>query len=437
MSNNLIICESDHNTFTDLSKRERKELMAQEMVAQAGEEDQELAKEMAQQFVDEQLPEATFSSPKAGTAMWSSIIRIVSARSGQTLQRTALEQNSHTCSMAMCRFPYSGNAGSDDWFILVGVVKNLQLAPRASSGGEIRTYKLINNRTQLELIHVTKVEEAPGAMCTFHGRVLVSVGRLLRLYDLGKRCLLKKCENRHLPNYIVDIQTTGHRIMAADVQESSFWLRYRKNENQMVIFADDSLPRYSVTQCRLDWNTIALADKFGSITILRLPKDCTDDVQDDPSGTKAIWSRGHLNGASQKTDKVAHFHVGETITSIQKATMVSGASEALIYTTLSGTIGMLVPFSTMSDYSFFQTLEMHMRIEGAPILGRDHLTFRSAMEPCKGVIDGDLCEQFNQLHKLKQSEISEAYGTDESGRPELAPVQISKRLEDIRTRFAF
>lgn len=437
MSNNLIICESDHNTFTDLSKRERKEMMAQEMVAQAAEEDQELAKEMAQAFVDEQLNENQFGSPKAGNGMWSSIIRIVSARSGQTLQRTTLEQNAHTVSMCMCRFPYSGNAGTDDWFVLVGVVKNLTLAPRSSQGGEIRTYKLIKNRTQLELVHVTPVEEAPGAMCAFHGRILISVGRLVRLYDLGKRKLLKKCENRHLPNYVVDIQATGHRIMVGDVQESCFWLRYRKNENQLVIFADDSLPRWTTAMCKLDWNTIALADKFGNVAVLRLPKDASDDVQDDPSGTKAIWSRGNLNGAAIKSDKIAVFHVGEMVTSIQKATMVSGASEALIYTTLSGSIGMLVPFSTMSDYSFFQTLEMHMRIENPPLCGRDHLSFRSQFEPCKGVIDGDLCEQYNQLDKLKQRQIAEAYGIDDAGRAELAPVQISKRLEDIRTRFAF
>jgi len=117
--------------------------------------------------------------------------------------------------------------------------------------------------------------------------------------------------------------------------------------------------------------------------------------------------------------------------------MVSGASEALIYTTLSGSIGMLVPFTGMSDYQFFQQLEMHMRIEGPPLLGRDHIHFRSYYEPIKGVIDGDLCEQFNQLDKQKQREISEAYGVDDNGRAELAPVQISKRLEDIRTIYAF
>ena len=391
MSNNLIIVESDHNCFTDFTKRKRKEHMAQEMVAQAPEEDQEVAKELAQEFVDENLPEVTFSSPKAGPGMWASVIRIVSAQSGAVLQRIPMEQNIHATSICMARFPHSGNADTDDWFILVGVVKNLTLAPRTTQGGEIRTYRLGNNRSQMELLHITATEEAPGAMCQFHGRVLVSVGRLLRIYDLGKRRLLKKCENKHIPNYITDIKTQGHRVMVSDVQESVFWLRYRKAENQLVIFADDSTPRWTTCQCVLDWNTVAIGDKFGNITIQRLHKHVTDDVQDDPSGQKAIWSRGNLNGAAQKTDKIASIYVGEMVTSIQKATMVSGASEALIYTTLSGSIAMLVPFSSMTDHAFFQQLEMHMRIEGAPLLGRDHTAFRSYYESIKGVVDGDLC----------------------------------------------
>lgn len=33
---------------------------------------------------------------------------------------------------------------------------------------------------------------------------------------------------------------------------------------------------------------------------LRLPAKVNEDVQEDPSGTKQLWERGNLNGASQK-----------------------------------------------------------------------------------------------------------------------------------------
>lgn len=45
-------------------------------------------------------------------------------------------------------------------------------------------------------MHKTVVEETPLAICPFQGRVLIGVGKMLRLYDLGKKKLLRKCENK-------------------------------------------------------------------------------------------------------------------------------------------------------------------------------------------------------------------------------------------------
>lgn len=36
----------------------------------------------------------------------------------------------------------------------------------------------------------------PLAIAPFQGRVLVGVGKLLRIYDMGKKKLLRKCENK-------------------------------------------------------------------------------------------------------------------------------------------------------------------------------------------------------------------------------------------------
>ncbi len=79
---------------------------------------------------------------------------------------------------------------------------------------------------------------------------------------------------------------------------------------------------------------------------MRLPSGTTDDVNVDPTGDKGLWDRGLLNGASQKANLLCTFYLGETITSLQKTTLIPGGSDALVYTTLSGSIGMLVPFSS-------------------------------------------------------------------------------------------
>jgi len=47
-----------------------------------------------------------------------------------------------------------------------------------------------------------------------------------------------------------------------------------------------------------------------------------------------------------QADIVINFHIGEVVMSLQKATLIPGGSESLVYTTLSGGIGMLVPFTS-------------------------------------------------------------------------------------------
>lgn len=164
----------------------------------------------------------------------------------------------------------------------------------------------------------------------------------------------------------------------------------------------------------------------------------TDTQQEDPSGAKAFWSRGYLNGAQQKVKRVqmtwgmgaleevrrvcgggnwatlglttrcflfrsrfvppaflshnfalsqlvqiANYHVGEVIQSLHKTTLTPSGTQCIAYTTLSGAVGALMPFKHKEDVEFFQTLELHLRQEDPPLCGRDHLAFRSAYFPCK------------------------------------------------------
>lgn len=80
-------------------------------------------------------------------------------------------------------------------------------------------------------------------MAPFQGRLLVGVGRLLRIYDIGKKKMLRKCENKHLPNLVVDIRCMGNRIYVSDVQEAVHFVRYKPQENQLIIFADETYQR--------------------------------------------------------------------------------------------------------------------------------------------------------------------------------------------------
>ena len=69
---------------------------------------------------------------------------------------------------------------------------------------------------RFDFIHRTPVDESPNALCAYHGRLLVGLGKLLILYQFGKKKLLKKCENKYLPNMIVDIQVIGKLLTSSN-----------------------------------------------------------------------------------------------------------------------------------------------------------------------------------------------------------------------------
>jgi len=62
----------------------------------------------------------------------------------------------------------------------------------------------------------------------------------------------------------------GNRIVVSDSQDSFHFVRYKRTENQLIVFADDTYQRWITSACLLDYNTVAGADKFGNITVVRL-----------------------------------------------------------------------------------------------------------------------------------------------------------------------
>lgn len=403
----IVLIESDHNALTGADKAARRKIIADELLKEAanGSEEQMLAtSEAVNAFLKEDLPEAIFGAPKPGADTWASLVRVLHPITGKTLDVVYLEQDEAAVSLALCRFTAAPKEG---YHVLVGIARRMRLLDRAHQGCEVATFRFDADLEHLVPVHRTTVEDIPRAIAPFQGRVVVGVGKLLRLYDLGKKKLLKKCENKTIANCISTVNTLGSRIFVSDVQESYFFLRYKAAENQLIVFADDSTPRWVTATAVLDYNTVASADKFGNLSIIRLPEDVNDDVDDDPTGLKSLWDRGWLGGASQKASAIANFHLGDMVLSLAKATLIPGLSEALVYTTISGAVGVLVPFTSNEDRDFFQHLEMHMRSENSPLCGRDHLAYRSVYFPVKHVIDGDLCEQYNSIEFGKQRSIAE------------------------------
>ena len=290
--------------------------------------------------------------PAAGK--WASCIRLVDAKAEETLELLELDNGEAAVSLGTCVFHSRGGEA----FVVVGTARDLQLHPRAHKGCYLRVYRLLDQR--LQLLHKTDLEDVPQAVCEYQGRLLVGLGKTLRIYDLGKRKLLRKAENKGFPTAITSIKTNGDRIFVGDLMESIFFVKYRRAENALVIFADDETPRLTTALCRLDHDTVCGADKFGNVFVLRLSAHVSDDM-DNPTGSRLLWDSGVLNGASRKLDLMCQYHVGELVTSLHRTALVPGGAEAVVYVTAMGSIGALLPSQSREDKDFFTHLEMHMR----------------------------------------------------------------------------
>jgi len=373
----VVVIETDHHAYGEALKAQVYEeaqidataLLPADATA-PDEEDEE---------VEPPLAEATIGVPRAPDGRWASCIRVLDCATNTAVCVVELPENESAFSVAAV--PFRDMAG--EYAIVIGSCKELMLHPRAMAGGVLRVYRLSGGAeggtASLELMHETPVEDVPYSLTAFHGRLLAGIGRTLRLYELGKKRLLRRCEARQLPTLVQSIHVlSAERIVVGDLGESFHWLRYRPTENTLHVFADDVAPRWLTASCVLDFNSVAGADKFGNIFVVRLPTEADGEADDVGAATDGI-----LGGAANKTDEMVQFHVGELVVSMQKERLSPAGHEVVLYATNMGGIGALLPVRSRDDIDFLKHLEMHLRQEAPPLCGRDHMFFRSSFFPVK------------------------------------------------------
>lgn len=342
---------------------------------------------------------------------WGSCIHVVDPKTLSVLSRLDLSGNEAAISAAIVPFESSPEKGP---VLCVGVTKGLTFYPRKTEGNSIQCYEFSEDGKTLTLIHSTDVDAIPRALVNFKGRLLAGVGSAVRILDLGKKRLLRKCEYGPMPTDVATLSTTGFRIYVGDARESVHFMKYKKAENRLYVFADDSVPRHITAVCPLDYDTVAAADRFGNFTVLRLPAEMSAAVEEDPTA-------GNLS--PNKFQSIANFYVGDTITSIERATMQSHGKEILMYTTINGAVGAVIPLSSKENVDFFQQLEMHMRQEAPSLVGRDHLAYRSSYTPVRSVVDGDLCVMFGGLPINVQKSVSSEL--------DRTTADVNKKVEEV------
>lgn len=232
----LVIVESDHNEYNEAEKAL---LAAQQQ--QDGASSLAAASAEGEMDVDESSTTVQIRGPVPPLDnKWASCIRIFSVARNETKGLLEMADNEAAFSVTTVCFQQH----SEERFLVVGTVKDLQQQPvKKFSACYLHVYRVLDEGAMLQLLHKTEIEDVPYAMAEFQGRLLVGVGRHLRLYDMGKKKLLKKCENKSLPTTIVRLQVFGDRIFVGDISQSVVYVKYRPQENTLGIFADDTLPR--------------------------------------------------------------------------------------------------------------------------------------------------------------------------------------------------
>ncbi|OJJ82694.1 DDB1/RSE1 family protein [Aspergillus glaucus CBS 516.65] len=370
-------------------------------------------------------PPEDFGHPR-GTGHWASCVQVVDpVATKSVISNIDLEENEAAVSIAAVAF----TSQDDETFLVVGTAKDMTVSPPSSSGGYIHIYRFQEDGRELEFIHKTKVEEPPLALLSFQGRLAAGIGPILRIYDLGMKQLLRKCQAPVVPKMIVDLQTQGSRIVVSDIRESVTYVVYKYQENVLIPFVDDSVPRWTTTTTMVDYETTAGGDKFGNIWLVRCPKKTSDESDEDGSGAHLLHERGYLHGTANRLELMMHVYSQDIPTSLQRSQLVAGGRDILVWTGFQGTIGMLVPFISREDVDFFQSLEMQLAAQDAPLAGRDHLIYRSYYAPAKGVIDGDLCERYFLLPNDMKMMIA--------GELDRSVREIERKISDMRTRVAY
>ncbi|KAJ6162683.1 hypothetical protein N7497_002662 [Penicillium chrysogenum] len=329
--------------------------------------------------------------------------------------------------VSLAAVPFSSQ--DDETFLVVGTAKDMTVSPPSSSCGFIHIYRFQEDGRELEFIHKTQVDEPPLALLGFQGRLLAGIGPILRVYDLGMKQLLRKCQAPVVPKTIVGLQTQGSRIIVSDVRESVTYVVYKYQDNVLIPFADDSIARWTSSTTMVDYETTAGGDKFGNLWLVRCPSKVSEQADEDGSGAHLIHEKGYLHGTPHRLELMVHFYAQDIPTSLHKTQLVAGGRDIVVWTGFQGTIGMFVPFASREDVDFFQLLETQLASQQPPLAGRDHLMYRGYYAPVKGVIDGDLCEMYLLLPN--DTKLMIAGELDRSVR------EIERKISDMRTRVAY
>ncbi|CUM65419.1 uncharacterized protein PRCAT00003057001 [Priceomyces carsonii] len=349
--------------------------------------------------------------------------------------RQSIEFSDGETAMAISLVQFS----SSESYLIIGMAKKYTVLSNSFEETYFYTF-MVQKNNKLQFKHKTDLDILPKVIIPFQGKVLVGMGNHLRLYDLGKKQLLRKSSSTidHLKNIVKIVHQGGDRVVVGDSDYSTTFLKFDSKENEFIPFADDIMKRKITALATLDYDTIIGGDKFGNFFVSRLPERVSEQSNED----WIKYQEPFLNASGSRVRNLCEFFIQDVPTSLMKSQLGAGGAEVIIYTGIQGSVGALVPIATKQEIEFLSDLELSIKRyfdynfqdfdknnNGYNTLGKDHLKFRGYYNPVKNVIDGDLIEQFYQLPiSIKIKLANELDRT---------PKDIERKISDLRVRSSF
>jgi splicing factor 3B subunit 3 len=311
----------------------------------------------------------------------------------------------------------------------------------------------VYSRRDGALVHVTATlnNEPVLSLAEYNrARIIAGTTRHLIMYEMGQSQLLLKCYLSDFPSGLRFAHVWHTRIFVGDLLHSFFAVEYCPIDNRLCLLADDPTPRHLTASALIDANTVLGADKFGNVFALAVPLELATQLQADSTGAflqqlsapvasvatllssssaAAATSGGGVVTASiamlepHKLKCLFHMHIGQVVTSLGLCRLLPSSPHVVLYTTILGAIGVLVPLSSSADVDLLQSLQLHLRPLVATLGGHSHVSFRSSSEPTHHMIDGDLCSRFASAPRAVQEQLAAQLA--------VSPALILKKLDSL------
>ena len=453
-SKQLVVIASDQNAYSQEERSELERVVASDDSKSNGAANAKQNANGNGSVIDNQSA-AIISAPHAGVGRWASVIYLLTAPSSapsslalSILSSVPFAPNEYA--VALCATQLDG---TNDTYIAVGAVTDYIIAPRSFTSAHIVLYHIDSSTaaaastsstssptSTLRLIHRTPVTDIPTGLASFHRRLVVACGSTLRLYEKGKKKLLRKCEFVSPNMMFLSVNVVGDRIVVSTLSHSVCLFAYSNDSNQFVLIADHPQPRFVTAACAIDSESVAAADKFGNLYVVRLPAYQQRQLESADAAEierlvkskqlAAAMTQNAVNrsAAPFELSTIANTFVGSMVTAVCKCQLSAHSHEILLATTLSGALIAFIPLTNRDEIDLLSLLQIHIRqsVATTTIGGHDHLQWRSSYWTVQSVIDGELIESFNQLNSEHQQRIAEQLNTKRE--------HITRKIEDVRTR---